>query len=98
MRAERALAGSWLGAALGVAGVLLPKCPLCLAAYLCLFGVSASTARVVVRLGVPLSLAVFAAAVLGTACFVAQRGRQLARARNAPTQGAKTGNCCGRSG
>jgi len=97
VRAERALAGSWLGAALGVATVILPKCPLCLAAYLCLFGVSASTARVVARLGVPLSLALLAGAVLGTACLVAQRGRLLTRARNAPARGANDGGCCGGS-
>ena len=79
-RAERAVLGSWLGAVLGVAGVLVPKCPLCVAAYLCLFGVSASSAQAIAKLGVPLCIALVLASLLGTAFLVAQRGRR-SRAR-----------------
>jgi hypothetical protein len=79
MRAERALFGSWLATALGVAGVLVPKCPLCVAAYLCLFGVSAGSAQALVKLGAPLCLGLIVASALGTALFVAERGRRLAK-------------------
>ncbi len=82
MRAERALLGSWFGAALGVLGVLVPKCPLCAAAYLCLFGVSAGSAQAIVKLGVPLCLGLIFASVLGTALFVAHRGMRLNRAQS----------------
>ncbi len=34
----------WLGLALGALLTLVPKCPLCFAAYLSLFGISASAA------------------------------------------------------
>lgn len=77
-RAGRLLVGSWLGSALAFLALLVPKCPLCVAAYLCFFGVSASSARAVVQLGVPLCLALVAGSALATALFVAQRGRRLA--------------------
>ena len=83
MRAERAVLGSWCGAALGIAGVLVPKCPLCLAAYLCLFGVSAGSAQALVKLGAPLCLGLIFASALGTALLVARRGRERDRARSA---------------
>jgi|SRR5450432_3349326 len=81
MRAERALFGSWFATALGIAGLLVPKCPLCAAAYLCLFGVSAGSAQAIVKLGVPLCLGLIFASALGTALFVAHRGRRLQSAR-----------------
>jgi hypothetical protein len=77
MRAERALFGSWFATALGVAGVLVPKCPLCAAAYLCLFGVSAGSAQAIVKLGVPLCLGLIVVSALATALFVSHRGRRL---------------------
>ena len=77
-RAARALFGSWLGTLLCCLGVLAPKCPLCLAAYLCLFGVSASSARAAVQLGVPLCVALIASSTLATAWFVARRARSVA--------------------
>jgi hypothetical protein len=77
MPAERAVLGSWLASALGVAGVLIPKCPLCAAAYLCLFGVSAGSAQAIVKLGVPLCLGLIVASAFATALFVARRGRRL---------------------
>jgi hypothetical protein len=87
-RGRRALFGSSVASALGVAGLLIPKRPLCLAAYLCVFGVSASSARSVAWLGVPLCIALIAASALATAVFVAQRGRRLASQ--------KSGTCCTR--
>jgi hypothetical protein len=74
-----ALFGSWLASALGLLGLLVPKCPLCLAAYLCVFGVSASSARSVAWLGVPLCAALIGASVIATAVLVAKRGRRSAR-------------------
>lgn len=77
-RAGRVLVGSWLGSALAALAVVVPKCPLCAAAYLCLFGVSASSARAVVQLGLPLCLALIGASTVATALFIARRGRHLA--------------------
>ena len=77
--AGRVVFGSWLTTSLATAGVLLPKCPLCVAAYLCLFGVSASSARAAARLGLPLCVGMVCISVLATAVFVARRGRRLAR-------------------
>lgn len=78
-RNGRALFGSWLASALGLAGLLVPKCPLCLAAYLCVFGVSASSARSVAWLGVPLCATLIGVSVIATALLVAKRGRRPAR-------------------
>lgn len=77
-RTGRFLVGSWLGSALASLAIFVPKCPVCVAAYLGLFGVSASSARAVVQLGVPLCIALIAGSALATALFVAQRGRRLA--------------------
>ncbi|HET7544916.1 MAG TPA: hypothetical protein VFK05_33855 [Polyangiaceae bacterium] len=74
-RAGRALFGSWLSALLACFAVVVPKCPLCAAAYLCLFGISASSARAVVALGLPLCLTLIAGSTLATALFVARRSR-----------------------
>jgi hypothetical protein len=78
-RNSGALFGSWLASALGLLGVLVPKCPLCFAAYLCVFGVSASTARSVAWLGAPLCATVIGISLIATAVFVAKRGRRPAR-------------------
>ena len=80
-RARRLLFGSWLTTALSCLGVFLPKCPLCVAAYLCLFGFSASSAQALVKLGAPLCAALIASSVLATAWFVARRGRRIAAGR-----------------
>lgn len=77
-RAERVLLGSWLSAALSCLAVVVPKCPLCLAAYLCLFGVSASSAQAAVKLGVPLCVALIAGSALATALVAVRRGRRMA--------------------
>jgi len=88
-RAGRVLVGSWLGSALAALAVIVPKCPLCAAAYLCLFGVSASSARAVVRLGLPLCIALVAGSALATALFVARRGR------NSVAREKSSDSCCG---
>ncbi|HEY3257164.1 MAG TPA: hypothetical protein VGJ91_24570 [Polyangiaceae bacterium] len=88
-RAQRALFGSWLTTALACLGVIVPKCPLCAAAYLCLFGLSASSAQAVVKLGLPLCLTLIACSVLATALFVARRGRRVA------TRCETKSGCCG---
>ena len=88
-RAGRVLVGSWLGSVLAALAVVIPKCPLCAAAYLCLFGVSASSARAVVQLGLPLCLALIGASAVATALFVARRGRHLAAREKSDD------SCCG---
>jgi membrane protein implicated in regulation of membrane protease activity len=94
-RAERALIGSWFATALGLAGVLIPKCPLCVAAYLCLFGVSAGSARAVAKLGLPLCLVLVFVSAFATALFVARRGRRRSRASelHQPPAGASRSVC-----
>jgi len=72
-RSGRALLGSWFTAALACLGLLVPKCPLCVAAYLGLFGFSASSAQAVAKLGLPLCVALIAGSALATAWFVARR-------------------------
>lgn len=69
------LLGSWSTTLLTCLGVLLPKCPLCLAAYLCLFGLSASTASALARLGLPLCLSALALTAVASAVFVARSAR-----------------------
>ena len=83
MRAERWLFGSWFTTALALGGVLVPKCPLCIAAYLCLFGVSAGAARTAATLGAPLCIGLIALSALATALFVARRGHQAKNRRSA---------------
>ncbi|MEI9937652.1 MAG: hypothetical protein WDO69_10575 [Pseudomonadota bacterium] len=89
-RAERALFGSWLTTALACLGVVVPKCPLCAAAYLCLFGVSASSAQAVVKLGLPLCIALVAGSALATAWFVARRGQRVRRCCQSARQSSGT--------
>jgi len=88
-RAGRVLVGSWLGSALTALAVIVPKCPLCAAAYLCLFGVSASSARAVVQLGLSLCLALVGASTAATLLFVARRGRNLSAREKSRD------SCCG---
>ncbi len=54
----RAPVGSWLGLVAGIAAVLAPKCPMCLAAYLSMLGIGVGLAKVapmLLPLGVLLS-------------------------------------------
>jgi len=83
-RAARAVLGSWLTSALALFAVIVPKCPLCVAAYLCMFGFSASSASALVQLGLPLCVALISASALATALFVARRGRRLPTASKSP--------------
>jgi hypothetical protein len=94
MRAERALFGSWAASALGLLGVLVPKCPLCLAAYLCLFGFSAGTAHALATLGLPLCLGLLFISALATALFVARRGRYREGARTGTIHAPSRACCC----
>jgi len=102
-RAKRATFFSWLGTFgtfAACVGVFVPKCPLCVAAYLCLFGFSASSARAVAELGRPLCVALIAGSTLATALFVARRSRRRAdRASVAGNAGAgdepRSHSCCG---
>jgi len=43
---RRAPVGSWLGLGAGIAAVLAPKCPLCLAAYFSMVGIGVGLAKV----------------------------------------------------
>jgi len=87
--AQRALWGSWGSTALACLGVVVPKCPLCAAAYLSLFGLSASSARALLGWRAPLCVALIAGSTVATAWFVARRGRRLAAAS------ARERGCCG---
>ena len=75
----------------------MPKCPLCAAAYLCLFGVSAGSAQAIVKLGLPLALGLVVVSAVATALFVAHRGRRLTgRGAAAKPAGRDShGGCCG---
>src|SRR5262245_6067129 len=77
-RAAKAPRGLW-AAALGSAlvAVLVPKCPLCVAAYLVLLGVSAGAASLAAPLLFPAAIAL-AALAFGAAVF---RGRDRRRTR-----------------
>ena len=81
---KRALLGSWLTTTLACLGVALPKCPLCLAAYLCLFGMSAGSAHALAALGLPLCLSAIGLCTLATALFVTRRSKCSAACRAAP--------------
>ena len=56
-RAERGRAGSALTLALGVALALVPKCPMCIAAYLSVFGLGMAAAGAIAPWCLPLALA-----------------------------------------
>lgn len=95
MRAERVFFGSSLASALGVAGVLIPKCPLCVAAYLCLLGLGAGSARAVVAIGGPLLGVVLAASLLASAWLIVRRLRQSRRRQ--PHAVSRDATCCASS-
>jgi hypothetical protein len=96
MRAERAVLGGWAATGLGVAGVLVPKCPLCAAAYLGLLGLGAGSARTIVNGSVPLCLGLLFTSALGTAFLVARRRRRAGTARDAqePLVAPARSSCC----
>jgi len=62
---------------------------MCAAAYLCLFGVSASSASAIIELGAPLCLALIASSAVATAWFVARRRRRVAACQE------RAPSCCG---
>ena len=84
-RFERAAGG--LALALGLLAALIPKCPLCLAAQLSLFGIGLGAAAA----GAPLLRAISGAVALFTLGWLLARrfaGARAARPRNASTQNA----------
>jgi hypothetical protein len=76
--AARRAAGSWLALASGLLALLLPKCPLCLAAYLSALGVTVGAASVALSVLRPLGLAL---ALLAAAAILAHRLRTRRPAR-----------------
>lgn len=62
-RAGRGRAGSALTLALGVALALVPKCPLCIAAYLSVFGLGMAAAGAIAPWCLPLALALIVMSV-----------------------------------
>jgi hypothetical protein len=62
-RARPRARAPWVAVASALLAALVPKCPLCLAAYLSIFGVSVGAASVALRVARPLALAVCALAV-----------------------------------
>jgi hypothetical protein len=77
-RASRSLWASGTAGVLGLLGVFLPKCPLCVAAYLCMFGVSASTALVLARLEWPLCCGLVGVSLLGAVLFARRSAHRVA--------------------
>jgi hypothetical protein len=63
----------WLVLVSGLLAALLPKCPLCLAAYLSLFGITVGAASVALAVLRPLAVAL---AVLGLALMVRRWARR----------------------
>jgi hypothetical protein len=57
---SRAVVGSSLGVVLGLAAALLPKCPLCVAAYLSMLGVGTAVSHAVAPLLFPIGIALTA--------------------------------------
>jgi hypothetical protein len=74
-RPARAVVGSSLGVALGLAAALLPKCPLCIAAYLSAIGVGTAAAHTLAPLLFPLGIGLVAIS-LALLAIVAVRHRR----------------------
>jgi hypothetical protein len=86
-RLSRGRAASSLTLALGVGLALVPKCPMCLAAYLSLFGLGMTAASLLSPWCAPLALALILAAALGLARSLRRRSpaRRLQPAPKAPS-------------
>jgi len=96
MRAERTIVGTSALGVLGILGALVPKCPLCFAAYLCVFGLSASTRQALASSGKPLGFGLIGCAAL-TATWSGARRTLSARRRAGRFSVLEPGNvatCC----
>ena len=71
----------WLAVGSGLLAVALPKCPMCVAGYLSVVGLGATTAGAVVPVLRPIAFAILA---LSLAWLIARRLRRFARAPAAP--------------
>jgi len=81
-RPPRAARTPWLALASGLLSALIPKCPMCFAAYLSAFGVSVGTASIALGLLRPLG---FALAAIGLALGVLRWKRRQAAWRKRGT-------------
>ena len=85
MRAECCSARSrlrWALALLPCAALLVPKCPLCCAAYLSLFGVSAAAATLIAPLLRPIALGVGVAVLALLVAYAVRRRFPVQRMRS----------------
>jgi hypothetical protein len=80
-RAARPSRLSWGAFASGVALALLPKCPLCLAAYLTVLGVGTGAAASLARLLHPLAASIAAVVLAVFVLRLARRAQRFAQAR-----------------
>jgi hypothetical protein len=71
----RRLGGSSAAVALGLAATLVPKCPLCVAAYLSVLGLSGAAAGALAPLLLPVGEALLAVSVLWTAFILLRPSR-----------------------
>jgi|SRR6185295_15122775 len=93
-RVSRGRAASALTLALGVGLALVPKCPMCLVAYLSVFGLGMTAASVLSPWCAPLALALIVAAALGLGRSFRRRGGAVgndAKAEYAPVTSAVVG-------